>query len=1177
MSERGTAAGAPRLTAQQARSLEVRGASVALTSGAGCGKTTVLTSRFLASLEAAERQPLHAMAALTFTEKAARELRQRIRERCREKLKACENVPYWRSVLRALEAAPVGTFHEFCARWLRTHAVEAGLDPDFLILDAAIAGTIREQALAACVRRWLAAKHPDLIELAAEFSLRAVRTALGEFLDQRAADELARWNDRTEPEIVATWKSEWLTHERPALLGAIADALRKCAVFLAQSGIDHPKLLERLARLDECARDFSQKCETGGWLDALRELAKVPAGLRKQHWPSEQVNEEAKRQLGALRDAIDTLKKEATCWTEEASLVSAAHGLRFVRLALEARAAFDDAKRARGGLDFDDLLIKTRNLLRRLTTKGMADGTSEAESRNQPPLADGGRQTNAKRRKPSARPDSAAPPFEGGGASPSASSPPIAPRFILVDEFQDTDAVQGEILRLLSGTEFDRGRLFLVGDAKQSIYRFRGARPRIFQEFRGEFPESGRHELTENFRSVPGILNFVNALFGDAFPDDDQRLEPSPVTPAPSAEPAVEFLWAVESTGGDRTKVAVRDARRTEARWLARHLRNRLDAGWPVRDRRSGQLRNAEPNDIAILFRAMTDVGPYESALDDAGLDYHTIGGAAFYAQQEITDLVNVLSVIEDPLDEVSLAGALRSPFFCLSDDGLFWLASDPDRKLPDALRLVGGNASLSEGDRRAALRAQNLLDEWRSYKDRESIAALVNRVLDESGYEAALLGETLGGRKRANARKLVRMAREFDELGGFTLADFVAKLRDELREELREEQASTTDEEGTSVRLMSIHQSKGLEFPIVVVADLNRKSLMPSKTAAFDPDLGPIVRLTEDQTADSASRDDEQESGGDTLGYRIYVARERREDDAESLRLFYVAATRARDALILSSATAPTDKLNSAAMRLLDARFDRESGQLRVPLPEGWAQPQVRVIAEAPEPPRHGDKHARWRPSLAAVAATIERASPEPTAPRPVVRRPRYLDLDPARPLSPGAAQLDKLIRLIIGDPRSADLAELSPIARRAGRRVCPPAHPRTIDEAIALLRPWLEGRIGDDLRAAQTIERNLEWTISWPPDDEEPTVFHGRIDLAVQNEQGTWRIINFHLADAPANTEPLRLLLSARVLEAQDRSPVIRAGRIALGAESELVEKSRWDDAAIAACLAGLFAGAD
>jgi ATP-dependent helicase/nuclease subunit A len=196
-----------RLTDEQARPLRVQGASVALSAGAGCGKTTVLTARFLKSLggPASERRPLRSLVALTFTEKAASELRDRIRQRCHERLIGApnEDVAHWRSILRGLEAAPVSTFHEYCTRLLRRHAPSAGIDPDFQVLDEAIAASVLDESLARCVRRWLADTNEDLIELAVEYSLPRVREALGELVKGQSPRDLAAWAGRSEDEVIA--------------------------------------------------------------------------------------------------------------------------------------------------------------------------------------------------------------------------------------------------------------------------------------------------------------------------------------------------------------------------------------------------------------------------------------------------------------------------------------------------------------------------------------------------------------------------------------------------------------------------------------------------------------------------------------------------------------------------------------------------------------------------------------------------------------------------------------------------------------------------------------------------------------------------------------------------------------------------------------------------------------
>ncbi|MDR3634509.1 MAG: UvrD-helicase domain-containing protein, partial [Isosphaeraceae bacterium] len=888
------------LTDQQARPLAVRGASVALSAGAGCGKTTVLTSRFLSELERPGGRSLSSIVALTFTDKAARELRGRIRAECRKRLSRDDDARYWRAVLLALEAAPVGTFHEFCGRWLRRHALEAGLDPDFRVFDASIAATVREDALARALRRALSEQAPDLILLAAEFGMRSVREALSVLLARRDAGALESWVERSPEEIVAVWRAAWEDREKPLLFEGVLALGRAVEALLAGLEFAHPKLAEQRATLLERLPDLARLAEGDGALAQLRDQSLLPRGLRKTHWPSAETNEAVKVALGRFRDAIDDYR--ARCgWSEAAALDAAAHGLRFARLALGARAEYARAKRERGGLDFDDLLIKTRDLLR---------AAAETER--------------------------------------AALAGSIA--LLLVDEFQDTDPVQSEILRLIAGTGYLNGRLFVVGDFKQSIYRFRGAEPKIFQQTRAEFRDEGRHDLTENFRSVPGILAFVNALFRDAFAGEEMPpLVPGKVVETGRDTVAVEFVWASETdseTRDDKGKVSARDARRTESRWLARHLRRRIAEGRLVRDRETGVLRPLRPGDIALLFRAMTDVAPYETALRDEGLDYYTVGGSAFYVQQEINDLINVLSAIEDPYDSVGLAGALRGPFFGLSDDGLYWL-STAHRDLTEGIEHAADVKGLSDVDRQRAVRARVLLERWRGLKDRVPIAALIDRVLEESGYEAALLVERLGDRKRANARKLVRMARAYDRQGGFTLAQFVVGLRSELRDPSREEQAATTDETGDCVRLMSVHAAKGLEFPVVVLPDLNRKASEETPCAAFDPELGPLVRPSKER--DGVAEDEEG------LGWRIYRARERREEEAEALRLFYVATTRARDLLVLSAGVGPDEPVQAPALRLLDRQFDRACGLCRRELAAGWTTPLVAVIDQPPEPPAQG------------------------------------------------------------------------------------------------------------------------------------------------------------------------------------------------------------------------------
>jgi ATP-dependent helicase/nuclease subunit A len=1088
----------PDLTNEQQRPLGVTGASVALSAGAGCGKTAVLTARFLGDLDGNDRRSLREIVALTFTEKAARELRQRIRGQCRARLAAGDDPEHWRGVLRGLEAAPIGTFHEFCVRWLRRHAIEARIDPDFTVLDESIASTVRDEALRKCLRTWLNDNDQDLVELAVEYGLRRVRESLDGLLSQRSLGELDAWAERTPTDLISVWRREWADQGRKARLHKVVRASRACLDALAPHESTHSVMIQRRAFLLEHLPDLEHIDPSDSWLGEVVETAKVQGGGTKNHWPAPEIYESVRDALRDLREAIQEFWKK-TRWDEEITAQAAEHGLRFARLASQARREYDARKCLRGALDFDDLILKTRTLLQP-RPEGEEHAPEEAIAR------------------------------------------------LLVDEFQDTDRVQGEILRRLAGDALGRGRLFLVGDLKQSIYRFRGAQRDIFQEFHDQFPSEGRLALTENFRSVPGVLDFVNALFAEAF-QPRSRLVPRVV--ALGDEPSVEFLWAVETNeqepGG---KPSVSDRRKVEARWIARRLRQMIATDRLIRDMKTQQPRPVQPRDVVLLFRSMTDTSAYESALASEGFDYYVMGGSAFYAQQEIHDLINLLSVIEDPRDAVSMTGALRSPFFGLSDQGLVGLATSKHGELADGLERAEEIDELSPDDRRQAVRARTLLRRWRSIKDRTTIAALVDRVLSESGYEPALLGEDRGDRKRANVRKLVREARTFDQPGGFTIAEFVARLRIRLREAQREEQAATTDEEGTSIRLMSIHQAKGLEFPVVVLPDLNRRRPVHHDPVAFHPRLGPLVRPSQDLAAESDDSDHAQ-----SLGWLTYQAIERRDDDDEALRLFYVATTRARDVLILSDGSGTTASPISAAMSLLAERFELPTGRCRAPLPEGWPSPRITVTWECPDPPAPGSEDGplplrKTRTPLVEIAQRMTEVLTAPArVPRATASRPRFIDLDPGRGLSPRSARLDRLVRTILADPKSFQPGQLIAIAERAARRQAPLAPPILVSEAVDRLRPWLEGPFGRELAAATTIERSLGWTVAWPPDSADPTIFQGRIDLLARERPGTWRLVLVSDATSPEAWERLRLVLSAYAASALGFGPIRQASSLRLG----------------------------
>lgn len=855
------------LTDQQQTAVTTRGTSVVLSSGAGCGKTSVLTARYLSQLQR-DQFDVSQMVAITFTDKAAREMRQRIRDEVERHAQSAEsNRAWWQAQVRGLETASITTIHSFCASLLRNYALDAGLDPGFQVLEEVIAPNLKEKCLEATLFRLLTAETSEghaLRELVRWYGWSTVRKAIGELVNSADSEGWYEWLTQTPEAIVEGWRHVASREIVPAymkrfsvsgeVLGDTLALLKNLpppnAVFAERQAL----ILDKLPKLDR-ARDPAQT------LKAIREAAKVQGACKKTDWPGTANYDRIGASFKKFRDVID--KKLLPLFEEPDDLeLVAQFGQKFLTVSLACQGAFAAEKSQRGYVDFQDLLVLTRNLFR-----------------DRPRVRD-----------------------ELRGRY----------RAILVDELQDTDRVQMELISQLCGYGLKQGKLFAVGDAKQSIYRFRGAVVEEFERLREAMPDRGRQTLSVNFRSQPGVVHFVNKLLEGHM----ANYEPLVSHRKQTAEgPIVEFLW---SDTGDNVTVS----RRREAKAIANRIIDMIGQGM------------AEPKDIVLLFRAMTNVAIYEEALRDAGLDYYLVGGRAFFAQQEVYDLLNLLRTLENPHDTLALAGVLRSPFGCMSDEGLFLLAQHRDglwRGLCDSAH----HRHLPTDDRKAARRILEWVQQWRAVKDRLPIAGLINRVLADSGYDAALQFEMLGDRKLANLWKLIDQARTFDSAGGLTLADFVQRLSELVQTPPREEQAATQPEESNVIRLMSIHQSKGLEFPVVIVPDLNAKSRGPSAgTALWDHRFGCVPR---------PPADEEPAPFSDWPG-ELWKVQEGLAEYDEDLRTLYVACTRAKDYLVLSASLPSPIKAESTAMKVLLERFDATSGECRHETLSLAERPQVRV-----------------------------------------------------------------------------------------------------------------------------------------------------------------------------------------------------------------------------------------
>jgi ATP-dependent helicase/nuclease subunit A len=451
-------------------------------------------------------------------------------------------------------------------------------------------------------------------------------------------------------------------------------------------------------------------------------------------------------------------------------------------------------------------------------------------------------------------------------------------RMVMVDEFQDTNRLQTELIDLVAHPELTE--IFTVGDEFQSIYGFRHADLEVFRERRAQAPIM--LALTQNYRSRPQVLAAVNHLFSDTFGDDYQPLAASAEFPDPVFGHPVELLVTDKSSFAESAE----HWRQGEARRIASRVRDLVDSG------------EAEPGEIVVLFAAGTDAERYEEALRLEGLPTYRATGRGYFGQQQVVDLLAYLRLLHNRYDDVALATVLASPFVGVSNDALVLLRRNAirrplftglERTLPEGL------ATSDERLLRAFLQRYERLVRASA---RLGLEALCERVVSEHDYDLAVLARWDGTRRFANIRKLGRLARDYEAIRGADIAGFVRFVREQDALGARELEAVAEEEGGGAVRLLTIHAAKGLEFNVVIVADAGRDVAGPR-----GPDE--IVALSDGRFGFRMVHPTRGEPQP-VFGFEEVRDAARSQEQAERLRLYYVAMTRAIDRLIVSGAIDP-------------------------------------------------------------------------------------------------------------------------------------------------------------------------------------------------------------------------------------------------------------------------------
>ncbi len=745
---------------------------VLVEAGAGTGKTHLLVDRVCRLVE--RGTALDRIVAITFTEKAAGELRARIRDEVA--VRAEMGRSGMEAARLAVDRAPISTIHAFAATILRRYAIDAGVDPSFEILEESEAEEVLGRAWDAWLPAALARGAPAWLD---------VVSAVGPIEIAPAARALA-----TSGDVVLPPRSG-LTPT-----AALGDLCARVAALQAFArGVPASDRLR--AEIERFARALAGASENpGGLLDL---------GVRKERGTK-----------GAWGGRIEGARSR---WAEICAVLEdarsnvggdLAQGLAAFLLDFRARARADLV--ARGALTFDELLVVTRDLLL-------------------------------------ARPEV---------------SRRIAARHphVCVDEFQDTDPVQAEILDLL---EAAGSSLLLVGDPKQSVYGFRGADVELFARARDRAVE--RWPIRQSFRASGRVVAAVNAIFRKVLGPGGQPWEIPHADLAPRRADGEGPAAVVVLRPPAGTKRSPSEAREAEAPAVVRLLERMVREGWPVGD----DARRVGWGDVAILLRKMTDAADvYARALEEAGIDFLVVGGKRFFLQTEVQAIVAALAAIDDPARAVAVVGALRSPLFGVSDAALLEARAALDPRSP------GGGAV---GEALATL--------GQLHQDRGSMPPhrLVERLVDETRLHAVLAVKPDGARRIGNVAKLVEAARAMGPPGTTSLRAFVRWCEEQThRLEFGEPEAPVADESEPVLRILSIHASKGLEFPVVVLGE-----------PAGDLGHHALHRLESGGITQVSFGADLRTAGWD-------AAKERRgaREQAEERRLLYVALTRARDRIVL-------------------------------------------------------------------------------------------------------------------------------------------------------------------------------------------------------------------------------------------------------------------------------------
>ena len=880
---------ANKWTEQQRQAIEARGSDLLISAAAGSGKTAVLVERVITKI-IEEEQDISRLLVVTFTNAAAAEMRQRIGAAIAKKLENDPGNIHLQSQMALLARADIKTIHAFCLQVIKEYYHVLEIDPAVRTADPAEVALLQKEVLEEVFETLYAEeKNEWFLNLLETFTTSTKDDKLKELVlnayeyAQGASDPVKMLAEMVDGFALEEDQSidhcKWFSFIRDGVQNQVSYALYQLekAFTLSDGGEfeGYHKFLEKEVQMVKNLQDALD----GPYQDWRLAYIAVDFGRLPAYRGGEKEMAEVIKEL--RNDAKDSIKKVGEVYFAysaemQADLIRRLHPIAdaLAKVTNRFMDAFAAAKKEKNIIDFNDY--------EHFALRVLLD-------------ADG---------------------------NPTQAAKELRQRYdeIMIDEYQDSNIVQEMVLSAVSGEAEGENNRFMVGDVKQSIYRFRQAMPEIFNEkyLRYSAEEGGKERkiiLSENFRSRKNVLDGINFIFrqimcrdfGDIDYDAEAALYAGMEFPD-CAEPhgGANEILLIETKENEDSELSEElqemDRRQVEATAIAQRIKGLMESGYHVLDKKTGEYRPLQYGDIAILLRTMKN---WSSVLEDVfgreGLPFYAETAAGYYSVPEVETVLQLLQLIDNPRQDIPLLSILHSPIYSMTADELM------------QIRLSGGKGSyydclqqyLEEGeceDLRGRISAfLGDIDFWRRQNRDLSLHELLRMLYRETGYYD-YLGMTAGGALRqANLRLLLDKAEQYEKGSHKGLFYFIRYVEDMKTAEVEQSSAKLQDDSAEHIRIMTIHKSKGLEFPVVFVADMGK--------AFNEMDARAQVIFHQKWGIGMDWMDLEKRVSYRTLSKMALADAIRMESLAEEIRVLYVAMTRAKEKLILTGTTKNLEK----------------------------------------------------------------------------------------------------------------------------------------------------------------------------------------------------------------------------------------------------------------------------